>query len=124
MKHTIEELDNGQLDLMWNFLRFGCGQKSNIPALKEHLDMLRQAMSQKTGGQEKYKDSQSVDFNDIGTIINCIVIESMQLYLSGDLDRLEKLKASVQPEDKMGHWFDVGSKIAKKVITALNAERT
>lgn len=94
MKHNIEELDRGQLDFMWNFLRFDCGQKSNIPALKEHLDMLRQAMIQKTGGQEKYKDSHDVDFNDLGTIINCIVIETMQLYLSGDLDKLEKLKGA------------------------------
>lgn len=94
MKHTIEENDRGQLDLMWNFLRFDCGQKSNIPALKEHLDMLRQAMIQKNGGQEKYKDSHDVSFNDVGTIINCIVIETMQLYLSGDLDKLEKLKGS------------------------------
>ena len=37
MKHGIEELDRGQLDLMWNFLRFDCGQKSDIPTLKEHL---------------------------------------------------------------------------------------
>lgn len=94
MKHTIEKLDRGQLDFMWNFLRFDCGQKSNIPALKEHLDMLRQAMIQKTGGQEKYKDSQDGGFIDLGTIINCIVIETMQLYLSGDLDKLEKLKGS------------------------------
>jgi hypothetical protein len=28
----------------------------------------------------------------LGTIINCIVIETMQLYLSGDLDKLEELK--------------------------------
>lgn len=93
MKHTIEELDRGQLDFMWNFLRFDCGQKSNISALKKHLDMLRQAMIQKTSGQEKYKDSQDVDFNDVGTIINCIVIETMQLYLSGGLNKLKKIES-------------------------------
>ncbi len=98
MKHSIKELDKGQLDLMWNFLRFDCGQKSDIPTLKRHLDMLRQAMTQKTGGQKKYKDSQDIDFNDVGTIGNCIVIETMQLYLSGDLDKLEKLKARKQHE--------------------------
>ena len=37
-KHTIEELDNGQLDFMFNFLKFGNG-KSNIPALKKHLNI-------------------------------------------------------------------------------------
>lgn len=93
MKNSIKELDKGQLDFMWNFLRFDCGQKSDIPTLKKHLDMLRQAMIQKTGGQEKYKDSQDIDFNDVGTIINCIVIETMQLYLSGNLDKLEKVES-------------------------------
>lgn len=88
----IEDLDRGQLDLMWNFLRFKCGQVSNIPTLKEHLNQLRQAMLQNTGGQKKYKKAYDVPREDIGTIINCIVIETMQLYLSGDLDKLEELK--------------------------------
>lgn len=88
-KHNIEELDKGQLDLMWNFMRFKCGQKSNIPLLKQNLDELRQLMIQKTGGQEQYKKAYEVSFDDLGTIINCIVIEAMQLYLSGDLDKLE-----------------------------------
>ena len=51
-KHTIEELDRGQLDLMWNFLKMGNG-KPNIAALKENLDALRQLKIQKTEGQEK-----------------------------------------------------------------------
>lgn len=91
-KHNLEELDKGQLEFMWNFMRFKCGQKSNIPLLKHNLDMLRQAMIQKTGGQAQYKKADDVSFEDWGTIINCIVIETMQLYLSGDLDKLEELK--------------------------------
>lgn len=87
-KLTIEELDNGQLDFMFNFLKFGNG-KSNIPVLKKHLDMLRQLMIQRTGGQEQYKKSHHIPREDLGTIVNCIVIETMQLYLSGDLDKLE-----------------------------------
>lgn len=50
-------------------------------------------MIQKTGGQEKHKDSQDVCLDDVGTIINCILIETMQLYLSGDLDKLEKIES-------------------------------
>ena len=96
-KHNLEELDKGQLDFMWNFLRFKCGQQSNIPALKKHLDMLRQLMTQKTGGQEPYKKADDVSFEDFGTIINCIVIETMQLYLSGDLDRLEQSPCETCP---------------------------
>lgn len=84
MKHTLAELDAGQLELMWNFLRAGF-VKSNIPALKEHLDRLRRMMIQKTGGQ---KDG--ISFEDLGTVVNCIVIEAMALYLSGDLDKIGK----------------------------------
>ena len=88
-KHTIEELDRGQLDLMWNFLKMGNG-KPNIAALKENLNALRQLIIQKTGGQEPYRKSHKISFDDLGTIINCIVIETMQLYLSGGLDKLEE----------------------------------
>lgn len=77
-------------DMMWSFLLMG-GQKSNVPALKEHCAALQQAMLQKTGGQEKYKKAVDVDFDDVSTLINCIVIEAMALYLSGDLDKLEGL---------------------------------
>lgn len=77
-------------DTMWSFLLMG-GQKSNIPALKEYCAALQQAMLQKTGGQEKYKKAVDVDFDDVPTLINCIVIEAMALYLSGDLDKLEGL---------------------------------
>lgn len=88
-KATVENLDCGQLDLMWSFLRMGSG-KPNISALKENLDALRQMMIQKTAGQEQYGKSHEIPFDDLGTIINCIVIETMQLYLSGGLDRLER----------------------------------
>ena len=91
-KHNVENLDKGQLEFMWNFMRFKCGQKSNIPLLKHNLDILRQAMIQKTGGYKPYKKADDVSCEDLGTIINCIVIETMQLYLSGDLDKLEELK--------------------------------
>ena len=88
-KATVENLDRGQLDLMWNFLKMGSG-KPNISALKENLDALRQMMIQETGGQEPYRKSHEISFDDLGTIINCIVIETMQLYLSGGLDKLEQ----------------------------------
>ena len=88
-KYTIEELDRGQLELMWNFLKMGNG-KPNIAALKENLDALRQLMIQKTGGQEPYRKIHEIPMDDLGTIINCIVIETMQLYLSGGLDKLEE----------------------------------
>ena len=72
MKHTIKELDAGQLDLMWNFLMLG-KQKSNIPALKECCDQLRQLMIQKTAGQRRGDPNNYIGFEDLGTIVNSIV---------------------------------------------------
>ena len=70
--------------MMWAFLMMG-QQKPNISALKENCNLLRQMMIQKTGGQ---RDSNDADFNELPTVINCIVIEAMCLYLSGSLDKL------------------------------------
>ena len=87
-KATLKMLDEGQLDVMWDFLRAGM-VKPNIPALKEQCDMLRQMMIQKTAGQRSDDPAANVSFDDLGTVINCIVIEAMALHLSGALDRLE-----------------------------------
>ncbi len=87
-KPTIENLDREQLELMWSFLKFGNG-KPNIAALKENLDALRQIMIQKSAGQEPYRKPCEIPFGDIGTIVNNIAIEAMQLYLSGGLDELD-----------------------------------
>jgi hypothetical protein len=86
-KATIKNLDEGQLDVMWSFLRAGM-VKPNVPALIENCDLLRQAMIQKTAGQRSDDPGASVSFDDLGTIINSIVIEAMALRLSGDLEKL------------------------------------
>lgn len=88
-KPTTKRLDEGQLEMMWNFLRMGY-QKADVAALKELCDRLRQAMIQKTGGQRKDDPAEYIPWEDIGTIVNSIVIETMALYLSGGLDRLER----------------------------------
>lgn len=82
---TVERLDKGQLDLMWNFLMMG-KQKANKPLLRELCDQLRQLMIQKTAGQRKDDHEEVIDFDELETIINCIVIETMALYLSGGLN--------------------------------------
>ena len=87
-KPTVKRLDEGQLDMMWNFLRIG-HQKPNIPALKESLDAIRQMMIQKSAGQVGYSTEEAISFDDLQTHINCVVIESMCLYLSGALDKVE-----------------------------------
>lgn len=92
-KPTVKRLDEGQLELMYNFLRMGY-QKPNIPALKELCDKLRQAMIQKTAGQRDDDPKEYVSFDDLPTIINCIVIETMALHLSGALDKLGEVLES------------------------------
>lgn len=74
------------LDTMWAFLQMG-GQKADIPALKEYCGIFRRMMIQKTAGRRNNKSD--ISFAQLDTICNAIVIESMSLYLSGELDRLE-----------------------------------
>lgn len=82
-----KKVKRDSFDTMWAFLQMGW-LKSNIPALKEHCEMLRKLMTQKTAGQRADKPS-DISFAELDTVMNVIVIESMCLYLSGDLDKLE-----------------------------------
>lgn len=91
MKYNTEELDAGQFDLMWNMIRFGYQGAPHIGTLKSYCDQLRQAMIQKSSGMSKKDPKHYVRFDEIGTIINIIVVETMCLYLSGALDKLEEI---------------------------------
>jgi hypothetical protein len=99
MKPTVKRLDEGQLEMMWNFLRFGYQEKPHIQILKQHLDAIRQMMIQKTAGQEGYSTNESISFDDLQTHINCVVIEAMCLYLSGALDELEAQNGKEQRDN-------------------------
>lgn len=92
-KATIQNLDAGQLDFMWNFLKFkGSGLHiEDVKEIKQCLDCIRQMMIQKTGGQEQYKQSYHIDINDLGTYINSVIILAMSIHLSGGFDKLEAL---------------------------------
>lgn len=83
------DVKRDSFDAMWAFLQMG-RQKSNIPALKEHCEMLRYMMMQKTAGQRKNKPN-DIPFYELDTVCNVIVIEAMALYLSGDLDKLDRM---------------------------------
>ena len=83
----MDKVRRDSFNAMWGFLQMG-GQKSNIPALKEHCEMLRKLMTQKTAGQREDKPT-DIPFAELDAILNFIVIEAMCLYLSGDLDKLE-----------------------------------
>lgn len=82
-----DRVKHDSFDAMWSFLMLG-GQKTNVPALKEHCEILQRALLQKTAGQRKNLPH-DVDWKELDAVINVIVIETMALYLSGDLDKLE-----------------------------------
>lgn len=90
-RYNLKELDAGQLEAMWNFLRFHKGKLNpkDIDGLEENLNAIRQLMVQKTGGQEKYADAGQLNMNDLGTYTNNVVICAMEIMLSGGLDILK-----------------------------------
>ncbi len=96
--------DFKQLDLMFSFLKMGCG-KPNIPVLKENLDWLRRAMTQKTAGQQPYAKTGDVDWAELATRLNIIVIEAMQLYLSGGLNESEYEKMTL--DEAITHCIEI-----------------
>lgn len=92
-KHTISELDAGQLDMMWNFLMLGNIEPdvSDIKHLIEYTDKVRQALIQKTAGQRKDDSKEYVQWDEIGTYINFIVIKCLTLRISGMLDKIVEM---------------------------------
>lgn len=91
MPTWISKLNNGQLDMMWNFLRFRPGRPSveDVETLEKHLDDLRVMMIQKADGKREGKTKGALDFDDMGTTLNCIIIEIMGIYLDGGLRMLK-----------------------------------
>ena len=59
MKHDLENLDAGQLEFMWSMMRLrkGGATKNDVQALKGYLDAIRQAIVQKTGGEQTQSSS-------------------------------------------------------------------
>lgn len=97
----IGKLDGGQLDMMWNYLRFK-GEGVNIKEvenLEKSLDELRTLMIQKSAGQpnRESKTSGYVEFEDLETVLNNIVIETMWVYLGGGF---AKLKGAIENNDR------------------------
>lgn len=92
-KYTTKELDNGQLEMMWNFLKLNPRNvciKSDVRDLKNSLETIRQALIQKNAGQRKSQPKEYVDFCDIGTYINNAIVVALWLYVNGGLDVLEE----------------------------------
>lgn len=92
-QNKLSELDAGQLAFMWNFLKLrkenSC-TKEDVRSLKENLDKIRLALVQKTAGQRRGdSESNSVNFGDLGSYVNFVVMDALALYIYGGLDVLE-----------------------------------
>lgn len=92
----IGKLDGGQLDVMWNFLRFHGGKPTvmEIEGLEASLDSLRTMMIQKGDGSREDKTAGAELFDDMETVLNNIIIETMWIYLSGGLTMLKEVLSS------------------------------
>lgn len=92
---AFSDLDAGQLGFMWDFLKLrkenSC-TKEDVRSLKENLDKIRLALVQKTAGQRRGdSESNSVNFGDLGTYVNFVVMDALALYIYGGLDVLENV---------------------------------
>jgi len=103
-KHNLKELDEGQLQMMWSFLKLqhkNTCTKEDVRMLKEHLDIIRQAMVQKTAGRRDTDPDTYVDFADIDTYINFVVIDALQLRIYGGLDVLEDVLPNEERSERI-----------------------
>ena len=88
LNYYKQEFDKRGFETMWTFLQMG-NQEPNVPLLKKSIQDLITMMTQKNSGQkENNKKSINWEENFDMTIIT-IVCESVGLYLSGDLDKIE-----------------------------------
>lgn len=88
LSYYKQEFDKRGFDSMFVFLQMG-QQKSNIPVLKNAIKDLLTMMTQKNSGQ-KENDKKSINWEEnFDMTIITIVCESVGLYLSGDLDKIE-----------------------------------
>lgn len=91
MSYYKNEFDKRGFDIMFKFLDMG-NQKANIPQYKQGIQDLITLMTQKNSGQRK-NDKVSVNWEEnFDMTIITIVCESVALYLSGDLNKLEECK--------------------------------
>ena len=105
-KHNLRELDEGQLQMMWNFLKLqrkNTCTKEDVRILKEHIDIIRQAMVQKTAGQRDTDPDTYVDFVDIGTYIRIGMVQ--RNFLLRLIILMGKCKHFSTEAVEKAHWF-------------------
>ena len=91
-KSTLQNLDSGQLDLMWSMMQLGGIEADNhdVDDLIEYADKIRQVLIQKTAGQRSNNPNGYVSFDDLGTYINLLVLEVLTLRVGGRLEMMYK----------------------------------
>jgi len=101
MKHDLDELDAGQLELMWSCLKLRkeIAYKSDVRALIRNLDAIRQAIVQMTGGEQAQSSSSSVRFSEIGTYVNSAIVAALWLRVTGVLDKLMDILPEVSGDE-------------------------
>lgn len=97
----LGKLDGGQLDVMWDFLRFHGTRPTvrEVEGLEENLDRLRTMMIQKGDGSREGKTAGAELFAGMETVLNNIIIETMWLYLAGGLKMLKEVINDEQRPD-------------------------
>lgn len=91
-----EKVKKDSFDTMWAFMMMGA-QKSNVSFLIECCERLKRCMMQKTAGQPEYAKAGDERFEtSLDQLMNFIIIETMCLWLSGDLMKLEEMKNGQQ----------------------------
>lgn len=96
MSYYKNEFDKRGFDTMFAFLQMS-HQKANIPVLKKSIQDLITMMTQKSSGRSRRDISWEENFDM--TIIT-IVCESIALYLSGSLNKLENTVEQENIENK------------------------
>ncbi len=101
MKRDLDELDAGQLDLMWSCLKLRkeIAYKSDVRALIRNLDAVRQGIVQMTGGEQAQSNSSSVLFSEIGTYVNSAIAAALWLRTTGELDKLMDILPEVSADE-------------------------
>lgn len=96
MSYYKHKFDNRGFDTMFAFLQMG-KQQANIPTYKKAIQDLIIMMTQKSSGRSKGDISWEENFDM--TVIT-VVLESMALYLSGSLDKLENTEVQENIKNK------------------------
>lgn len=91
MGYYKEEFNKRGFDTMFKFLQIG-NQKVNVPQYKQAIQDLITMMTQKNSGQIN-NDNKSINWEEnFDMTIITIVCESIALFLSGNLNKLEEDK--------------------------------